>query len=646
MLRFKEDIAPYLIEYGKQVPDEKLLHRFYKKSVEHRKLIYSVFSDDYPSFLAVDRPKEKEKKSHAAFRQAIYKAVTKPFRGRLINALSAIRNADDFSIEFPDVDAGMKFEDTLNYYTNENFGAWKNLEQWFWERGIQLFIDDPNACAVLLPKIPNDPSRFREVVPVFAASDRVWYYGEGEKSVICAESKSEVNDNGKVKKDGLILYFFDHESYCIAKQVGRKSNKTEWDILGLQVTSDLNGQFTGYQEVFPLHYCRTMPVFRLGNVIADTSEDGVFKLFESYVSNAIPSLKSVLQRASDIDIEALMHTGSQEWQYVTKKCNVCSGDGMVDSFTETKSGKTRKTKAKCGKCSGAGYEIYDSALEKILISAPTATGFDDDTKPLSLPTPPAGIIERSPDAIREFRDEYKRNMTEAYQAVGLGHIADQLFMSTSGTSKRYDRDEGEKMLMMTSRHFTERLLVPIYAGTDAIRYGPIGKAGEQTPVITPPKRFDISSIDITREQLNDAMSNSYSEEVKDALQSKYLEQMVGKDSYEYKSFRVKKRIDPHRNKNDETKSFLLSQAYLTMDRTSDEFSATVEQLQFSINFETILRDVDLKYDKFFEMPVDEQYKLLLAENKKFFSIRPAGQPIEMSTLAPLVNAKDINQLNE
>lgn len=647
MLRFNEDIAPYLIDTGKGLPKEDLLHRFYKKSIEHRDLINSVFSDSFPAFLQVDRPKERDKKSHAKFREAIYKAITKPFRRRLIRTLSAIRNADDFKVEFPDVDASIRYEDTLSYYTNENFGAWKSLEQWFWEQGIQYFIDDPNACAVLLPKIPEDPTQFRDVVPMWAACDRVWYYGEGEKAVICAESKSTVNRNGKLVKDGLILYFFDHESYCVAKQVAVSGTKVQWDILGLQVMQDLNGQFTGFQETFPLHYFRTMPVFRLGALIKETSEDGVFKLYESYVSDAIPHLKAVLQRASDIDIEALLHTGSLEWQYVTKKCNICQGEGFVEGVSSsTTAGKRKKEKIKCSKCSGAGFDIYDSNLEKILISAPTATSFDDDTKPLHLPTPPAGMIERSPDAIREFRDEYKRNMIEAYQAVGLGHIADQMFMATSGTSKRYDRDEGEKMVIDTSRHFVERLLHPIYGGTDAIRYGPIGKAGEQVPNIISPKRFDISTIDITREQLNDAMTNGYSEELKDALQLKYLDQTVGKDSYEYRSFRVKMRIDPHRNKTDEMKSFLQSQAYLTMDRKSPEFASTVEMLQFSINFETLLRDVDLAQDNFFQLSSQEQLALLIEANKKYFSIRPADQPIEMSTLAPLVNAKDVNQMDD
>lgn len=645
MLDFQRDIAPYLLKHGETKPDKGLLHKFYQESIDHAKLVESVFGDKYPEFLQVDRPKEKEKQSHRKFREAIYKAVTKPFRRRLIRTLSAIRNADDFTVEFPQVDSTIPFNETLNFYTTESFGAWKSLETWFWEQGIQHFIDDPNACAVLLPKIPESPTDFREVVPLWAMSDQVWYYAEGEKAVICAQAKSEIIINGKKQKEGLILYFFDRESYCVAEQKSVNGGRTVWEILGIEVVQNEAGE-VGYQQNFPLHYFRTMPVFKLGSLIRKTSEDGVFKLFESYVADAIPALKSVLQRSSDIDIEALLHTGSLEWQYVTKKCGVCSGEGQVKSFTTGRTGRERPTKTKCTKCGGAGWEIYDSHLEKILISPPIQDGFGQDEKPVNLPTPPAGMIERSPNAIKEFREEYKRNMVEAYQTVGLGHIADQIFMSTSGTSKRYDRDESEKMIMDTSRHFVDRLLHPIYAATDAERYGPIGKAGEQVPIITAPKRFDISSIDMTREELNDAMSNNYSEELKDALQLKYLDQTVGKDSIEYKTFRVKMRLDPHRNKNDETKSFLLSQAYLTMNRESEEFSNTIEQLQFSINFETILRDVILKNDKFFQLPIEDQYNLLLTENKKYFSVRPAGQPIEMSTLAPLVNAKDINQMNE
>lgn len=629
MLNFQRDIAPYLIKHDVKLPDKKYLHCFYQESIDHAKLVDSVFSDTCPDFLKVERPKEKEKPSHTKFRAAIYKAITKPFRRRLIRTISAIRNADDFTIEFPAVDASIRFEDTLNYYTTEKFGAWKSLEQWFWEQGIQHFIDDPGTCAVLLPQIPDDPTQYREVVPIWAQSAQVWYYGEGEKAVICAQKKNEIMVNGKKEMSGLILYFFDHESYCIAKQVAVTATKTEWDILG-------------ENDTFPLHYFRTMPVLPIGSLIKKTTEDGVHKLFESYVTDAIPALKSVLQRASDIDVEALLHTGSLEWQYVTKQCKTCGGDGVVRSGK----GKNATSTTKCTKCAGAGWEIYDSNLEKILISAPTQTGFDDDNKPVNLPTPPAGMIERSPNAIKEFREEYKRNMIEAYQAVGLGHIADQVFMSTSGTSKRYDRQEGEQMITDAARHLIERVLQPSYAGTDAIRYGPVGKAGDQVPVVVSPKRFDISSIDITREELNDAMTNNYSEEIKDFLQLKYLNQTAGKDSIEYKTFRVKMRLDPHRNKNDETKSFLISQAYLTMDRDSDALANALRQLQFSINFETVLRDVMLENEDFFKKTAKEQYDLLIAAHEPYFSIRPAGQPIEMSTLAPLVNAKDINQMAE
>lgn len=644
MLRFNQDIAPYLLAHGKALPDEKVLHKYYKQSIAENKLIASVFSDVMPDFLKVDRPKERSKASHQKFRQEIYKAITKPFRRRLIRTLSAIRNADDFIIDFPKVDTSIKPEDTLQHYTTEEFGAWKSVEQWFWDQGVQRYIDDPNTCAVLIPQIPEIPTQFRTVLPIWAGCAQVWYYAEGERAVVCSEKKNPVLRNGKTTLDGLILYFFDRESYCIAKQVAVNGTNTQWDIMGLEVVQDMEGNFTGYSENFPRHYFRAMPVFRVGSLMKETSEDGTFVLYESLVSDAIPHLKSVLQRASDIDIEALLHTGSLEWQYVTKKCDPCSGKGFVETVTTTEGGKKKKIMTKCPKCSGAGWDVFDSNLEKILISAPVATDFDDDTKVVNLPTPPAGMIERSPDAIREFRDEYKRNMTEAYQAVGLGHISDQLFMSTSGTSKRYDRDEGEKMIMDTSKHFVDRLLNPIYAGIDCIRYGPIGLQGKQAPIIKAPKRFDITTIDMTRDQLNDAMTNDYSEELKDALQVKYLDQTVGKESIEYKVFRVKTMIDPHRNKTDEMKSFLISQAYLTMDRESEGFKKTVEQIQFSINFEAVLRDAVMKDPEFFFKNVDQQYAVLMEANKAYFSVRPAGQPIEMSTLAPLVNAKDINQM--
>ena len=219
-------------------------------------------------------------------------------------------------------------------------------------------------------------------------------------------------------------------------------------------------------------------------------------------------------------------------------------------------------------------------------------------------------------------------------------------MSTSGTSKRYDREEGERLIVSTCRHFVDRLILPIYSAIDAIRYGVIGLDGNQVPAIKSPKRFDVTTIDMTREELNDAMSNNYSEELKDSLQLKYLEQTVGKDSMRYKTYRTKMLLDPHRNKTDEMKTFLVSQAMLTMDRTSEGYEKTIHELQFSLNFEIILRDAILATPEFFALPLSEQFDLLKESNKTYFSIRPSGQPIEMTTLAPLVNTKDVKQIRE
>jgi len=639
MLDFQKDIKPYLVNHGTKIPKDELLHPYYKNSVDHAVLISSVFGGEYPEFLKLDR---KEKKAHQEFRAKIYKAITKPFRRRLIRTLSAIRNADDFVIEFPIPDTNIKHEDTLQYYTSEQFGAWKSVEQWFWGQVVQRYIDDPNSCAVLVPQIPELPTDYRTVLPLWAASSQIWYYAEGEKAVICAERKNPVKNNGKITKDGLILYFFDRESYCVAKQVAVTSGVTSWDILGVGEEINLEGSPV-LTENFPKHFFRTMPVFKVGSVINKTSEDGVFVLYESMVSDAIPNLISVLQRASDIDVEALFHTATKEWQYVTKKCGTCNGIGEID--TKPKKGEP-KTTVVCTTCKGARFDIADSALEMILISPPTQEQFgDDEAKPVNLPTPPAGMIERSPAAIKEFREEYRRNFIEAYQAIGLGHISEQIFMATSGESKRYDRAEAETMVMDVSNHFTTGLLSPVYEATECIRYGPVNKMG-QKPIVKSPKRFDLNTSDATREELNDAMTNKYSEELKDSLQIKYLEQKDGKDSEGYKILRIKTRLDPHRNKTDEMKSFLISQAYLTMDRESDTFKETVKQIQFSINFEAILRDAIMLTSDFFEKTSKEQYDILMEQNDKYFSIRPAGQPIEMSTLAPLVNAKDINQMSQ
>ncbi len=645
MLRFEEHIAPYLVAYnsGKaKLPDKKHLHKYYHQSVAHKKLLAEVFGDEYPEFLQVDRPKEKDKPSHRTYRKAIFKNIVTPFRRRVTNAIAAIRNADDWVVEFPSADEAMPYEDTLRFYLTEDFGAWKSLEQWFWKQGVQRYIDDPNACGLLLPTPPEVQSQYTEVTPIWATCEQVWYFEEGRRAVIRAEQTSTVTmRDGKTADDGLVLYFFDRESYAIAKQVAVDSQgKTQWEITGLQDAYNDKGELVGVVENFPRHYCRVMPCFRLGSQMRSASEDGRFVLYESLVSVAVPNLKAVLQRASDIDIEALLHTGSEEWRYLSRKCGTCQGRGSITEWNET---TERQEPRKCSSCGGEGYAIPSSNLEKWILTPPTEDSFNDDTKAVSLPTPPGGIIERSADAIKEFREEYIRNFTEAYQAVGLGHVATALFMATSGTSKRYDRAEFEALQVDTAKHFAKELLGPLYTAADAIRYGPAGKAGQQVPTIKSPRRFDISTADITREELNDAMKNNYSEELKDALQLKFIKQTAGEDSHPYKAYRVKMMLDPYRNMDSESKEFAKSALMVNADRKSPEFTERMRALDFSLAFDQLIKNATLADPEFYDKKLDEQNKLLETEHAKYFSVKPAIEPIENATLAPTINVKDVNQ---
>lgn len=207
----------------------------------------------------------------------------------------------------------------------------------------------------------------------------------------------------------------------------------------------------------------------------------------------------------------------------------------------------------------------------------------------------------------------------------------------------YDRAEYEAMQVDTAKHFAKELLGPMYAATDAIRYGPAGKAGVQVPIIKAPRRFDISTADITREELNDAMTNDYTEEIKDALQLKFLKQIAGEDSISYKALRVKMLLDPFRNQDNESKQFAKSSLFLMGDRDKPEFTENMRAIDFSMEFDLLVKKVLLAKPDFYDLKIEEQNTLLETEHLKYFSIKPAGQPIEMSTLAPLVNVKDANQ---
>ncbi|MFC0183353.1 hypothetical protein ACFFJX_12620 [Pseudarcicella hirudinis] len=469
MLDFETQIKPYLLGASKKEFPKELLHPYYEQSKKVKSNISETFADIYPGFLDKNRPKEK--KEYKAYRQDIFKNLVLPFRTKVRNQFNSIRNAEDFYIHFPDTKK-VDEKDTLEYYCEKEFGMHKSVSNWVWNEWLPLFLQDPNAVGVILPVETDNPNKFRDVRGLFIPCENVIMFAQGRFAVLKSLEKSTyIDSNGKIKKDGIILYFFDHDSYSIATQISEIREggtlSSQFYLLGIETLQTEENTVAYFK--FPEHYSPEFPVFNVGMIVKESQEFGKYNLYDTIIADAIPHLQTAMQRANDKEISALHHTALREWQYTQKKCS-CENGKVQKELLDADNNFLMYAQENCPKCGGSGYTAFVDSLEIMLVTPPDPSGFDDDKKPAAMPTPPGGYIEGSIEPLKAFREEFEYEIRDAYKALGMEHLNESPLVQ-SGVSKKYDRGELSQLLTNVSRFIKEEIFDTVFTCIDSIRYG-------------------------------------------------------------------------------------------------------------------------------------------------------------------------------
>lgn len=641
MLDFESQIKPYLIGATKKDFPKELVHPYYNLSKKVKQNIAETFADEYPSFLDKNRPKER--KEFKSYRKDIFKNLVLPFRTKVRNQFLSIRNAEDFYIQFKS-EENLDEKRTLEYYCENLFGLHKSVQNWIWNEWLKLFLEDPNSVGVILPVEKASQNEYRDARGLFLPCDNVIYFAQGQFAVLLSLETSTYTDaTGKKKTDGKILYFFDNESYTIATQISEfregGSYLAQFSLLGIDPLVNEVGE-TGYYFNFPLHGSTEFPVFNVGMTVKESKAFGKFNLYDSIIADAIPHLQTAMQRANDKEISAIHHTALREWQYTQKKCGC--GDGTVKKEVLDSDGNfVSFVNETCPKCGGSGYTAFVDSLEIMLVTPPKPVGFDDD-KVAVMPTPPGGYIEGSIEPLKAFREEFEYEIRDAYKALGMEHLNESPIVQ-SGISKKYDRGELSQLLTNVSRFLKEEIFDTVFECIDSIRYGFSGKSGQQLPVVSTPKRFDLSTEEITRLELEQAINKGFDSSIIDSKTLKYIEQATGKESEFYKKYELRMKIDPYRSLTNEDKSFEIANLFVTADRESEQFNHQLRKLYFSKNFEACLQEALITNADFWAKEVKDQKAILESINDQLFSVLNKDKEVIALALRPTVDIKNNNQ---
>ena len=646
MLNYQLHIDPYIKLHG-AVPSSthllgdgsKMLHPFYNEMWLQEYELDSVFQTTQPDFMKLNRPKESD--AHKKYREQIFKNTARPLLGRVTRQYKQINVVEDYEIEWPKAENEVSGRSLQKLCAEKRFSG-DTAEDFFWSKWSTFFLMKPNGGAVLLPV----PSATDTQTPTFKAmwvgSQNIWQHKKGEFAVIKSEEKSQVLDVYRnVIFEGVILYFFDKESYCIAtqKKYNSQTGTWGWEITGLTNAIDEMGNAV---NVFnpPLHNCEGLPLVLAGSTVKKTYDGGAYEMLSSILEDAVPHLKKALQRDEDGEIVALHHSVPREWEYNLKTCPTCSGSGIVTEFDD----EDNAVEKQCPSCKGSGVKDVRNGLGTYVMSAPTVEGMDDQMRVVSLPTPPMGRIDGDTAALEAFGKEFERQVTLAYRALGLEHL-NHIPLATSGESKRHDSKEGE-MNLVTAGYAAGMALSWLIHCAGSLVWGVSGGVKDQQPNIRTPKRFDIEGVEINGKRLSDAIKNGYSAETIYTLQLKYLEVVAGKTSDEYKMYQLRKRVDPYWNLDFEALNFEQTQCFQFMDRSSEEFQRKNELIELSKNFEMLVQDATVDNPDFWNLDSKTQRELLIANNMKYVKMRVDNFEIPPVSMQGAVNVRDTRQLQK
>lgn len=645
MLDYVTQIKPYLDLNGAKPPKdfilpngEPMLHPFLEQIIAQEKELEELFAKEQPAFMQVNRPNESD--LHKKYRKDIFKNVVKPFVGRVARQYELISTAEDYEVEFPKVDGELNSEINLRKLVESKIFAGETLETFFWSKWRNFFLMKPNGVAILMPEPPSTELERPKLKAMWVRGSNVWQHCKGEFAVIESEEKSnyiDQRDKRAIQKtDGKILLFFDNESYCVAKQKAITDQGGQWEVLGVETIQNEFGTLQTFN--FPLHNCGALPIVVAGSTVAAIDEGGEYEMMSSILEDAVPRLKKALQRDEDGEIVALHHAVPREWEYAPKPCPTCNGVGTVSTFDE----EGNEEKIKCPTCKGVGYQNTKNGIGTYMLTAPTVEGYDDQMRVITLPTPPMGRVDGDTAALKAFEESCERQITLAYRDLGMEHL-NHIPISQSGVAKRYDGKEGE-MNIVTAGMAAAPKLTHLFACASCIVFQ--RKIEEQMPTVRTPLRLDIEGVEILSQRLTEAIEKGFSPESIYTLQLKYLGVVAGKDSDEYRTYQLRKRVDPYWSFTVETLNLELTQAFQFMDRKSEAFQRKIELIEMSKNFEMLVQEAVASDEAFWSKKPTEQRAKLLEINKVYVSARTDNLEIQPATMRSTVNIQDTQQLQQ
>lgn len=430
-------------------------------------------SDGVKPLHMIQKQRPNEPDEVRDFRLSIWEPITKPTFSRVVNSLSKIRRSSDWSIIYPKDDFSKIREGyTLEDYCERKYPYFTSVTNWIFSVWLKQYLIDSNGVVLVLPLTTNiDETDYLEPFTEIYTCCDVVDFKEQEYAVLnIPEGCYYTTGQGKMRA-GKSFYVVTTVSLQRWDQVDEENNFT------LAVEYDHNLGF--------------LPAFKNGGIVCGTARN--YFLFESRISSMLPNLNEAIAEYTDLQAGKRLNIYPERWEYTQHECPKCRGVGVLPNpmWREGDSLDTRQTK--CTNCVN-GY-IPSGPFSKMLLR-PVELGTQ------SIPTPPAGFIEKDIEIIRVMDESVDKHIHKALSAINFQFL-DQTPLNESGKAKEVDKDE----LNNTVHGIAEDIVAmmdKIYATIAMYRYSALYSPEEiqaMLPVIPVPEHYDLISSQYMQEEI-------------------------------------------------------------------------------------------------------------------------------------------------
>lgn len=347
------------------------------------------------------------------YRLSIYEPITKGSMNRAIDKLYRIFGSANFSIQ-----VSQELNDYLSTQKFENQYFYSFIQKFV----VRRMIEDPNGYLVWIPTGAGiiDSSVKVDVKPKMIYSNQIKFVDDDVIVWLDENEHSDVYENGKMHKKGLVYYSLTDVGFYKHQQTGSTKDK----------------RF----ELVPIyeHNLGMLPAIVLGGDLTDND------YFESYFSAFVPFGNEAIRQYSDW--QGVMTTTC--FPYREEVAETCSAPGCRDGVCWN---ENEQEHYPCRVCKGTGRVITRSPFGVFLREKNNSIldgGGNSSSEPMiRFVSPPVDVIEYSGNA-------WQTLLKKAEESLHLNTIDE----AQSGTAKEIDREDSFMVLTKISNNIFDEII--------------------------------------------------------------------------------------------------------------------------------------------------------------------------------------------